>query len=66
MFPIDPRLGKDYTRGAGQFLDSIKTGLFIPMHFWDKHKAALAFKPEAERRGSRFADIRAPGEVFEV
>ena len=66
MFPVDPRLGKDYTRGAEQFLDSIKTGLFIPMHFWDDTEAALAFKPAAEQRGCRFAKIRAPGDVFEL
>ena len=66
MFPVDPRLGKDYTRGAEQFLDSIKTGLFIPMHFWDNYKAALAFKAEAEKRGCRFAEIRSAGDLFEV
>jgi len=66
MFPVDPRLGKDYTRGAEQFLDSIKVGLFIPMHFWDKTEAARAFRPAVEQRGCRFADIRAKGEVFEV
>jgi len=66
MFPVDPRLGKDYTRGAEQFLDSIKTGLFIPMHFWDKTEAARAFKSEAERRGCRFAVIRAKGDDFEI
>jgi hypothetical protein len=66
MFPVDPRLGKDYFRGAEQFLDSIKTKLFIPMHFWDKPKAANAFKPEAEKRGCRFAEIRAPGDEFEI
>ena len=66
MFPVDPRLGKDYTRGAGQFLDSIKTRLFIPMHFWDNYEAARAFRPAAEKRGSAFAEIRAKGDVFTV
>ena len=66
MFPVDPRLGKDYMRGAEQFLDSIKVNLFIPMHFWHKTKAALAFKPVAESRGCRFAEIRQEGDVFEI
>ncbi|MCL2478169.1 MAG: hypothetical protein FWF22_01615 [Treponema sp.] len=66
MFPVDPRLGKDYALGAQQFLDKIKTGLFIPMHFWDNYSAALAFKPEAESRGCRFAEIRTPGDVFVI
>ena len=66
MFPVDSRLGKDYTRGAEQFLDSIKTDLFIPMHFWNDIEAARAFKPKAEQKGCRFADIRASGDVFTV
>jgi len=66
MFPVDPRLGRDYTLGARQFLDSVKTGLFLPMHFWDNYNAANAFRAEAESRGSRFAQITAPGDVFEI
>jgi len=66
MFPVDPRLGKDYYRGAEQFLDKIKTGLFIPMHFWDDIKAAGAFRAAAEKRGCRFTDIRNSGDVFTV
>jgi L-ascorbate metabolism protein UlaG (beta-lactamase superfamily) len=66
MFPVDPRLGKDYTRGAEQFLGSIKTGLFMPMHFWDNIEAARAFKQAAEQKGCRFADIRAAGDTFEL
>ena len=66
MFPVDPRLGKDYTRGAEQFLDSIKVGLFLPMHFWDNIKAAGAFKAAAEKRGCCFADIRECGDTFTV
>jgi L-ascorbate metabolism protein UlaG (beta-lactamase superfamily) len=66
MFPVDSRLGKDYTCGAEQFLDKIKVGLFIPMHFWKDSKAARAFKPESEKRGCRFAEIREVGDVFEV
>ena len=66
MFPVDPRLGKDYTRGAEQFLDRIKTGLFVPMHFGDNIEAGRAFKSTAEQKGCRFADIRAPGDVFTI
>ena len=66
MFPVDSRLGTDYARGAEQFLDSIKTGLFIPMHFWNDIEAAQAFKGKAEKKGARFADIREAGEVFTI
>jgi L-ascorbate metabolism protein UlaG (beta-lactamase superfamily) len=54
MFPVDPRLGKDYMRGSEQFVDRIKTGLFAPMHFGDNYSAVLAFKPYAESRGCKF------------
>lgn len=33
MFPVDPRLGKDYMKGAEQFMAKIRTKLFAPMHF---------------------------------
>lgn len=65
MFPVDSRMGKDYARGAEQFLDSIKVDLFIPMHFWDDIEAAKAFKAIAELKGCRFADINAAGDVFD-
>ncbi|MDR1531403.1 MAG: MBL fold metallo-hydrolase [Clostridiales bacterium] len=66
MFPIDPRLGRDYTRGAEQFLDKIPVGLFAPMHFWDDYASARAFKRKAESRGCRFAYITAPGDTFDI
>ena len=66
MFPVDPRLGKEYTRGAEQFLDNIKTGLFLPMHFWNNYQAANAFKAKAEEKGCRFAEIYGKGDEFEV
>lgn len=33
MFPLDPRLGKDFTRGAEQFIEKINVSIFAPMHF---------------------------------
>ena len=33
MFPVDPRIGTDFMRGAQQFVDHIKTNIFVPMHF---------------------------------
>ncbi len=33
MFPVDPRLGSDFARGARQWLQYIPTRYFAPMHF---------------------------------
>ena len=32
-FPIDPRLGKDYMKGAVQFISRIDVNYFVPIHF---------------------------------
>ena len=59
MFPVDPRIGTDFMRGAQQFVDHIKTNIFVPMHFWDRPAEVVAFRPYAELRGCRYAlDIR--------
>lgn len=36
MFPVDPRMGTDYYRGAVQFAARLSPKLFIPMHFGEK------------------------------
>ncbi|BEG99346.1 MBL fold metallo-hydrolase [Bacteroides sedimenti] len=43
IFPIDPRLGKDYMRGAEQFISRIPTNIFSPMHFDNEYQKAAAF-----------------------
>jgi L-ascorbate metabolism protein UlaG (beta-lactamase superfamily) len=65
MFPVDPRLGKDYMRGAEQFVQTIQTRAFAPMHFGLDYDKANAFKTFAEAHGSRFFSIRERGETFE-
>ena len=64
MFPVDPRLGKDYMRGAEQFVQTIKTINFAPMHFFGfGYKEANAFKIIAEAHGTRFLSIHECGET---
>ena len=66
MFPVDPRIGTDFMRGAQQFVDCIKTNIFVPMHFWDRPAEVVAFGPYAESRGCRYVLISAPGEGTEI
>ena len=49
MFPVDPRLGKEYMRGAGQFVTKIKTHIFVPMHFTPEYAKANAFRDLPKR-----------------
>ena len=65
MFPVDPRLGKDYMLGARQFTDRIKTGLFVPMHFGEAYKEAGAFEVYAASKGVGFFNITRKGEDIE-
>ena len=65
MFPVDPRLGKDYMRGAEQFVDKIRTKVFVPMHFDDAYDKAAAFGKYAEERGCRFIALSHKGEIIE-
>lgn len=62
MFPVDCRLGKNYMRGAKQFVDRIYAGIFAPMHFGETYKEAHAFKSYAEKAGCRFAAWTRTGE----
>lgn len=66
MFPVDNRMGKDYMRGAEQFVERIKTTIFVPMHFGNDYQGGNAFKSFAESKGCRFLSISHPGECFEI
>lgn len=62
MFPVDSRLGKNYMKGAQQFIDKIKVRLFVPMHFSKNYADANAFKSNAEAKGCRFFTINEKGD----
>ena len=66
MFPVDPRLGTDFMRGAQQFIDRIKTGVFVPMHFWERPAEVMAFAPYAESKGCRYVVLSVPGEGTDI
>ncbi len=62
MFPVDPRLGSDFARGAEQFIDRIRVRLFAPMHFAEWYDKLLPFATYAEARGVDFAAWTSKGE----
>lgn len=44
MFPLDPRLGKDFMRGAEQFVEKINVSVFAPMHFGGDFEALVEYE----------------------
>lgn len=62
MFPVDPRLGTDFMRGAQQFLEHIHTKMFVPMHFWSRSAEVMAFAPYAKFHQCRYTVMSIPGE----
>lgn len=66
MFPIDPRLGREYMLGAEQFVCRFAVGCFAPMHFHDQYEKAAAFRSFAEKNGSLFIGWSFPGETVEL
>ncbi len=64
MFPVDPRLKTDFYRGARQWIETIKTHWFAPMHFPPATAQAMTFGPIAEHEGVKFLYIHHQGEVI--
>lgn len=62
FFPVDPRLGEGCEEGAERFCICAKPRLLIPMHFWDKPEAAIAF---ANKKGNGVRAMTKPGEFLE-
>lgn len=65
MFPIDPRLGKDYMIGAEQFINKIKTDILAPMHFDEAYNKAAAFTEIANANRCKFIAWKERGESIE-
>jgi L-ascorbate metabolism protein UlaG (beta-lactamase superfamily) len=46
FFPVDPRMGKDYYRGAVRFAQVMRPKIFVPMHFGSELNPPTAFFDE--------------------
>jgi len=67
FFPVDGRIGKEYMRGAAQFIERIETGLFVPMHFsTTSADLANAFERTAVRKGVKFWPLNRRGEKLVI
>lgn len=66
MFPVDPRLGKEYMRGAEQFVQKIKTHIFVPMHFTPEFGKANAFRTIAREYGTHCVELTHSGQRISI
>ena len=66
LFPVDPRLGREYMRGPVQFVKRIKTAIFVPMHFDEAYDKAAAFAPIAREYGAVMPEIRSRGQKISL
>ena len=66
MFPVDPRLGKDYMCGAKQFVSRIGTDYFLSMHFGEQYDKANAFQPFAAEHKCKFLTLSHQGQSFQL
>src|SRR5690554_815175 len=64
MFPVDPRLGKDFMRGPKQFVSRINTEYFLPMHFGDKYDLVNQFESIASKYGCKYLPLDKRGQSF--
>lgn len=62
IFPIDPRLGKNFMKGAEQFVKKIKTDTFAPMHFSSSPEKIKEFKSFAKEHHVRYLCWKHPEE----
>ena len=66
FFPVDPRMGEGHEEGALRFIEAMKPGIFIPMHFWDQSEAAEAMKEKNLPEGVRVIVMTRPGETVSI
>ena len=66
MFPLDPRLGKDFMRGGEQFVNKIKTHNFLPLHFGDKYELIKQFEPIARGANCKLLELEQRGQSFKI
>ena len=66
MFPLDPRLGKDFMRGGKQFVNKIKTKNFLPIHFGDNYDLIQQFEPIATKAKTNFLKLEHKAQSFKL
>lgn len=66
MFPIDPRLGTDFMKGAIQFISRISVKHIAPMHFGEAYDKIASFDEQAKAANSMFMQITQKGQQLTI
>lgn len=66
MFPLDPRLGKDFMRGGEQFINKVKTHNLLPLHFGDNYELIQQFDLIARKAGTKLLALKQRGQSFRI
>lgn len=66
MFPLDPRLGKDYMLGAKEFVKTIKVDVISPMHFREHTEDIPPFALFAQEYGCECICWKHEGETIKI
>lgn len=68
FFPVDTRQGKDFAKGAVEFVETVNVKNFFPMHFDGDHDVACDFGvyPFHQNVSTKFHCLYKPGETTEV
>lgn len=66
MFPVDPRMKKDFFEGAKQFLERFFVDNFIPMHFWDDSVLACDFSLYKSAKCNNYICLSSPGDSIKI
>ncbi|OAA83209.1 MBL fold metallo-hydrolase [Clostridium ljungdahlii] len=65
FFPVDPRLGENYSLGGKYFIEILKPKFFVPMHFWDDNDITKNFAKLTKDSPSESLIMNHIGETFE-
>lgn len=66
MFPIDPRLGKDYMLGAEQLVSRVAVDYLLPMHFAEDYDKANKFERYARLQNCEYLAVTKKGQTFNL
>lgn len=66
FFPVDPRLGENYSLGGKYLIDELKPKYFIPIHFWNKFDSVKNFAKEVMNPYTKVIELYKNNQIIEI